>query len=63
MNGRNRYAVWFWDHGRWDQRAGTERRTRAETAALAQRMNRLTDHTTRREVFEGHRFRVRSVGI
>ena len=55
------WAIQFWDHGRWDEWAGTRRLFKAETVALADMLNRRTSHAERRDVFGGHRFRVRSV--
>ena len=53
------WAVFFWDFGRWNEHANTRRSTKAEAVALVNAMNRLTSHAERRDVFGGHRFRVR----
>ena len=57
-----RYCVEFWDHGAWNEWASTGRfKHRQEAVAVAQQMNRETCHEERRDIFEGRRFRVRSV--
>lgn len=56
-----KWCVEFWDFGAWNEWANTRRRHKVEAVAIAERLNRETDHGTRQGAFEGHRFRVRRV--
>lgn len=55
------WCVEFWDFGAWNEWADTRCQYKAQAVAIAQKMNRETDHDNRQGAFEGHRFRVRKV--
>lgn len=55
------WCVEFWDFGAWNELVDTRRRLKKQCIEIAAELNRNTDHTTRLEVYEGHRFRVRKV--
>ena len=56
-----RWCVEFWDHGAWNEMAGTRRRHKAECIALAQAFNKRDNPQRKDSAFEGHRYRVRRV--
>lgn len=55
------WCVEFWDFGEWNEWSDTKCQYKAQAVAIAQKMNRETDHDARLGAFEGHRFRVRKV--
>lgn len=58
---KRQYCVEFYDHGQWNEWANTKRNTKTECVIIAQEMNKKTKHIDRKEIFGGHRFRVRAV--
>lgn len=55
------WCIEFWDFGAWNEYGIGRLKYKAEAIAIAQKMNRETSHEIRRDVFGGHRFRVRKV--
>ncbi len=56
-----RWCVEFWDHGAWNEMAGTRRHRQAECVVLAQALNKRDNPQRKDSAFEGHRYRVRRV--
>lgn len=57
------WCIEFWDFGAWNEMADTRNKYKRPVIERAQHLNRETSDEIRRQVYQGHRFRVRKVKV